>query len=151
MNNKTILLVEDNPNDVTLTLQALKKHKLANDVILARDGVEALDYLFGRGSHANRDVSATPALVLLDIKLPKVDGLEVLREIRANELTAMLPVVMLTSSREEQDLLESYRLHCNSYICKPVDFAQFVHAVEQLEIYWLVTNEPPPPAPPSKT
>ncbi|MBI5687305.1 MAG: response regulator [Verrucomicrobia bacterium] len=146
MNDRIILLVEDNPNDATLTLQALQKHKLANEVVLARDGVEALDYLFGRGAHANRDRSRMPALILLDIKLPKVDGLEVLREIRANELTAMLPVVMLTSSREEQDLLESYRLHCNSYICKPVDFAQFVRAVEQLELYWLVTNEPPPPA-----
>ena len=149
MNDKTILLVEDNPNDATLTLQALKKHKLVNEVVLARDGVEALDYLFARGAYADRNRSQTPALVLLDIKLPKVDGLEVLREIRANELTAMLPVVMLTSSREEQDLLQSYRLHCNSYICKPVDFAQFVRAVEQLELYWLVTNEPPPPAPSS--
>lgn len=147
MNDKTILLVEDNPNDATLTIQALKKHKLVNEVVLARDGVEALDYLFARGSYANRIASETPALVLLDIKLPKVDGFEVLREIRANELTALLPVVMLTSSREEQDLLQSYRLHCNSYICKPVDFTQFVRAVEQLELYWLVTNEPPPPAP----
>jgi len=147
MNDKTILLVEDNPNDATLTMQALKQHKLANEVVLARDGVEALDYLFARGSYAKRSASETPALVLLDIKLPKVDGFEVLREIRANELTALLPVVMLTSSREEQDLLQSYRLHCNSYICKPVDFMQFVRAVEQLELYWLVTNEPPPPAP----
>lgn len=147
MNDKTILLVEDNPNDATLTIQALKQHKLTNEVVLARDGVEALDYLFARGAYANRSASETPALVLLDIKLPKVDGFEVLREIRANELTALLPVVMLTSSREEQDLLQSYRLHCNSYICKPVDFTQFVRAVEQLELYWLVTNEPPPPAP----
>jgi two-component system response regulator len=146
MNDRIILLVEDNPNDAMLTLQALQKHKLANEVVLARDGVEALDYLFARGVHADRNPAQTPALVLLDIKLPKVDGLEVLREIRANRLTSMLPVVMLTSSREEQDLLESYRLHCNSYICKPVDFAQFVRAVEQLELYWLVTNEPPPPA-----
>lgn len=144
MNEKIILLVEDNPNDATLTLQALQKHKLANEIVLARDGVEALDYLFARGAYARRNRAEMPALVLLDIKLPKVDGLEVLREVRANPLTSMLPVVMLTSSREEQDLLESYRLHCNSYICKPVDFAQFVRAVEQLELYWLVTNEPPP-------
>jgi two-component system response regulator len=145
MKEKIILLVEDNPNDATLTLQALQKHKLANEIVLARDGVEALDYLFARGDYASRNRTEAPALILLDIKLPKVDGLEVLREIRANPLTSMLPVVMLTSSREEQDLLESYRLHCNSYICKPVDFAQFVRAVEQLELYWLVTNEPPPP------
>ena len=144
MNERTILLVEDNPNDATLTIEALKKHKLVNEVVLARDGVEALDYLFARGAYANRASSQLPALVLLDIKLPKVDGLEVLREIRANAQTALLPVVMLTSSREEQDLLESYRLHCNSYICKPVNFAQFIRAVEQLELYWLVTNEPPP-------
>lgn len=144
---KTILLVEDNPNDATLTIEALKKHKLVNEVVLARDGVEALDYLFARGDYATRTPSELPALVLLDIKLPKVDGLEVLREIRANNVTALLPVVMLTSSREEQDLLESYRLHCNSYICKPVNFAQFISAVEQLELYWLVTNEPPPPTP----
>jgi CheY-like chemotaxis protein len=144
MNEKIILLVEDNPNDATLTLQALQKHKLANEIVLARDGVEALDYLFARGAYASRNRAEMPALVLLDIKLPKVDGLEVLREVRGNPLTSMLPVVMLTSSREEQDLLESYRLHCNSYICKPVDFAQFVRAVEQLELYWLVTNEPPP-------
>jgi CheY-like chemotaxis protein len=144
MNEKTILLVEDNPNDAMLTLQALQKHKLANEIVIARDGVEALDYLFARGAYASRDRAETPALILLDIKLPKMDGLEVLREIRATPLTSMLPVVMLTSSREEQDLLESYRLHCNSYICKPVDFAQFVRAVEQMELYWLVTNEPPP-------
>lgn len=147
MNNKTILLVEDNPNDATLTIQALKQHKLVNEVVLAADGVEALDYLFARGAYVNRTASETPALVLLDIKLPKVDGFEVLREIRANAMTALLPVVMLTSSREEQDLLQSYRLHCNSYICKPVDFTQFVRAVEQLELYWLVTNESPPPVP----
>lgn len=146
MNSRTILLVEDNPNDATLTMQALKKHKLANEIILAHDGVEALDYLFGRGPYINRDLSQMPTLVLLDIKLPKVDGLEVLREIRANSLTELLPVVMLTSSREEQDLIQSYRLHCNSYICKPVDFVQFVQAVEQLELYWLVTNETPPAA-----
>ncbi len=149
MNDKTILLVEDNPNDATLTLEALKKYKLANEVVLARDGVEAVEYLFARGAYANRNASQVPALVLLDIKLPKMDGFEVLREIRANKATALIPVVMLTSSREEQDLLESYRLRCNSYICKPVDFIQFVRAVEQLELYWLVTNEPPPAIRPS--
>lgn len=149
MTDKCILLVEDSPNDATLTLKALKKHHVANDIVWVRDGAEALDYLFARGTYAPPRVTHRPSLVLLDIKLPKKDGLEVLEAIRAHESTAMLPVVMLTSSREEKDLLQSYRLHCNSYICKPVDFIQFTQAVEQLELYWLVTNEPPPLAPAS--
>ncbi len=144
MTDKFILLVEDSPNDATLTMKALKKHNVTAEIIWVRDGVEATEFLFARGQSANPKAARLPALILLDIKLPKKDGLEVLQEIRANEATALLPVVMLTSSREEKDLLQSYRLHCNSYICKPVDFVQFTRAVEQLEMYWLTTNEPPP-------
>ncbi|MBI2926820.1 MAG: response regulator [Verrucomicrobia bacterium] len=142
---KTILLVEDNPDDVELTLRALQKNNIANEVIVARDGAEALEYLFGTGSYAGRDASLQPAVVLLDLKLPKLDGLDVLRRMRADSRTQMLPVVILTSSREEQDLLQSYRLGCNSYIRKPVDFVQFTEAVRQLGLYWLLLNEPPPP------
>jgi two-component system response regulator len=141
MKDKSILLVEDNADDETLTVRALKKNNVSNEVIVARDGVEALDLLLGT---ANGD-NGTPALVLLDLKLPKVDGLEVLRRLRADERTSRVPVVVLTSSREEQDLVSSYNLGANSYIRKPVDFNQFVEAVRQLGLYWLVLNEAPPP------
>jgi CheY-like chemotaxis protein len=141
---KTIMLVEDNPDDEALTLRALKKNNIQNDVVVARDGVEALDYLFATGSYAGRDPSVKPVVILLDLKLPKIDGLEVLRRIRADERTKFIPTVVLTSSKEEQDLVNSYSLGCNSYIRKPVDFVQFVEAVRQLGLYWLVLNEPPP-------
>lgn len=140
--NKTILLVEDNPDDEELTLLALREYKLANDIVVTRDGEEALDYLFGRGDYAGRDTGQQPQLVLLDINLPKLDGTEVLREIRADERTRLVPVVMLTTSREERDLIASYRHGANSYIVKPVDFGQFMEAVKQLELYWLVLNQP---------
>jgi two-component system, response regulator len=143
MRDKTILLVEDNPDDELLTLRALKKNNVFNKVVVARDGAEALNYLFGEGAYAGRDTSDVPQLVLLDLKLPKVDGLEVLRRLRADERTRLLPVVILTSSREQQDLLDGYGYGANSYVRKPVDFAQFSRAVEQLELYWLVLNETP--------
>jgi CheY-like chemotaxis protein len=144
MNHRTILLVEDNPADQKLTRLALETHKVANQLVIANDGAEALDYLFGTGPFAGRDLTRQPALILLDLKLPKVDGLEVLRRLRDDARTKLLPVVVLTSSDEEPDLLNSYRLGCNSYIRKPVDFEQFVRAIEQLHLYWLVLNEPPP-------
>lgn len=144
MENKTILLVEDNPDDEALTLRALKKNNIMNEVVVVHDGVEALDYLFFRGAHAGRNPHTSPAITLLDLKLPKIDGLEVLREIRANPSTQLLPVVVLTSSKEEQDLINSYRLGANSYIRKPVDFNQFMDAVRNLGLYWLVLNESPP-------
>jgi CheY-like chemotaxis protein len=144
MSNKSILLVEDNPDDEKLTVRALKKNNLLNSVIVARDGAEALDYLFGTGPHAGRDVLDKPALVLLDLKLPKIDGLEVLRRLRADERTKLLHVVILTSSREEQDVISSYSLGANSYIRKPVDFTQFTEAARQLGLYWLVLNEVAP-------
>jgi two-component system response regulator len=140
----TILLVEDNPDDVDLTLRAFQKNNIANEVMVARDGVEALDYLFARGAHADRDPARSPSVVLLDLKLPRLDGLEVLGQIRADERTKLLPVVILTSSKEEQDLIKGYALGANSYIRKPVDFAQFMDAVRQLGLYWLVLNESPP-------
>lgn len=140
---KSILLVEDNPDDEALTLRALKKNNVMNDIFVARDGVQALDYLFARDAHAGRDVRDLPTLILLDLKLPRLDGLEVLGEIRANPATRLLPVVILTSSREQQDLERGYGLGANSYIRKPVDFDQFVDAVRQLGQYWLVLNELP--------
>ena len=143
MDNKVILLVEDNPDDEALTLRALKKNNILNDVVVARDGVEALDYLFCRGTYAGRNRQDLPQLVLLDLKLPKVDGLEVLREMRSSADTRRLPVVILTSSSEERDIVAGYDLGANSYICKPVDFTQFTEAVRQLGIYWLVLNVSP--------
>ena len=139
-----ILLVEDNPDDEALTTRALKKANLRNAIVVARDGVEALDYLFGTGAHAGRDANALPQVVLLDIKLPKIDGLEVLRRLRADERTALLPVVILTSSSEEQDMIDGYRLGANSYVRKPVDFGHFADAVRQLGLYWVLVNELPP-------
>jgi two-component system response regulator len=144
MNEKTILLVEDNPDDEELTLRALKKNNILNQVTIVRDGAEALDYLFCQGAYAGRDASLQPAVTLLDLKLPKVEGLEVLKRMRADERTRLLPVVILTSSREEQDLISGYRLGVNSYIRKPVDFSQFMEAIRQLGLYWLMMNEPPP-------
>jgi two-component system response regulator len=145
MNPKIILLVEDNPSDVDLTQRALIKSRIANEMFVAEDGQEALDYLFARGQYMDRDASNVPALVLLDLKLTCVDGLEVLRQIRAEPLTSRLPVVVLTTSKEEQDVTQSYDLGANSYIRKPVDFTQFAGAIEQLGLYWLVLNEPAPP------
>ena len=144
MSSRAILLVEDNPDDQALTQRALAKNNILNDVVLAQDGVEALDYLFATGAHVGRDTSELPSVVLLDLKLPKVDGLEVLRRVREDDRTKLLPVVVLTSSKEEQDLVQSYSLGANSYIRKPVDFAQFMEAVRQLGLYWLVLNESPP-------
>jgi len=144
MTNKIILLVEDNPDDEALTLRALTQNKIVNEVVVARDGAEALDYLFATGAYAGRDLTAMPQLILLDLKLPKIDGLEVLQLLRADPRTRLLPVVILTSSREDRDVVESYRHCANSYIRKPVDFAQFIEAVRQLGLYWLVLNEPAP-------
>jgi CheY-like chemotaxis protein len=139
-----ILLVEDNRDDEELTLRALAKSKITNPVVVVRDGVEALDWMFRRGTHANRTDHEVPQVILLDLKLPKIDGLEVLRELRAHDATKLVPVVILTSSVEEQDLIRGYGLGANSYIRKPVDFTQFVEAVRQLGLYWLVLNEPIP-------
>ena len=139
---RMILLVEDNPDDEALTRRALVKNNIQNEVLVAHDGAEALDYLLGTGAHAGHPIS--PEVILLDLKLPKIDGLEVLRRIRADERTRLLPVVILTSSREERDVISGYGLGANSYIRKPVDFGQFVEAVRQLGLYWLVLNEPPP-------
>jgi two-component system response regulator len=144
MNTKVILLVEDNPDDEALTVRALRKNKVVNEVVVARDGVEALEYLFAEGPHAGRDAAEMPQVVLLDLKLPKLDGLGVLRRLRADARTKLLPVVILTSSNEEQDRMTSYGLGANSYVRKPVDFDQFVDAALQLGLYWLVLNEPPP-------
>ncbi len=144
MPNQTILLVEDNADDEALTIRALKHNSVLNDIVVARDGVEALDYLFCTGKFSNRNGTIMPQVVLLDLKLPKIDGLEVLRRLRADDRTRILPVVILTSSKEEQDLLNGYKLGANSYICKPVDFVQFTEAVKQLKLYWLVLNEQPP-------
>jgi CheY-like chemotaxis protein len=144
MQKRKILLVEDNPDDVELTLRAFSKNNIANEVVVARDGVEALDYLFGTGIHAGRDVVDLPAVVLLDLKLPRLDGLEVLKRLRNDKLTKLLPIVILTSSKEEKDIINGYQLGCNSYIRKPVDFIQFTEAVRQLGIYWILLNESPP-------
>jgi CheY-like chemotaxis protein len=143
MRSKFILLVEDNPDDEALTLRAFKRQKLANEIIVARDGLEALEFLGGAGRHAGRDIGMLPQVILLDLKLPKVDGLGVLRAIRAEERTRRVPVVILTSSREEQDMVSSYDLGANSYVRKPVDFEQFMEAARQLGLYWLVLNEVP--------
>lgn len=144
MSQKVIMLIEDNPDDEELALLAFKKSNVANEVVIARDGEEALDYLFGTGVHAGRDVRQQPQVVLLDLKLPKIDGLEVLQRVRTDPRTRRLPIVVLTSSKEEQDLIESYDLGANSYVRKPVDFGQFVESVKQLQLYWLVLNEAPP-------
>ncbi len=144
MRNGIILLVEDNPDDVELTLRSFKKNNILNEVVVVGDGVEVLDYLFGTGEHAARDLSVVPAAILLDLKLPRIDGLEVLRRLRADERTKLIPVVILTSSKEEQDMLNGYKLGANSYVRKPVDFTQFSEAIKQLGLYWLLLNEPPP-------
>jgi len=144
MNNKTILLVEDNPSDIDLTKRAFAKGHIINDLTVVEDGQDALDYIFCNAKYAHRDINQLPALILLDLKLPKIDGLEVLRRIRAAEIIKRLPVVILTSSKEEQDIAISYDLGVNSYIRKPVDFNQFAEAIKHLGLYWLVINEPPP-------
>jgi len=140
---KVILLVEDNPDDEMLTLRAMEVNNIANEIVIARDGAEALDYLFCSGKYAGRDIAKRPQVILLDLNLPKISGLDVLKRIRSDERTALYPVVILTSSREERDLVESYRLGANSYIRKPVDFKQFTEAIRQLGLYWLVLNEVP--------
>jgi len=144
MNDKTILLVEDNPDDEDLTLMALERNKVTNRVVVVRDGQEALDYLFGTGSHAGRDTADLPEMTLLDLNLPKVNGIDVLKRIRSDPHTRMLPVVILTSSAEDRDRMAAYSSFANSYIRKPVDFDQFNEAVRQLGLYWLVLNQPPP-------
>ena len=141
MNNKIILLVEDNPDDEVLTLRALEKNNIMNKVVVAHDGVEALDFLFGEGGYAGRDTGVMPEVILLDLKLPKIDGLEVLKRIRADRRTKLLPVVILTSSKEENDLVNSYKSGANSYVRKPVDFNEFLEAVRQIGLYWLLINE----------
>jgi two-component system, response regulator len=145
MNDKfiEILLVEDNPNDVELTLRAFKKNNLTNPIHVARDGEEALDFIFGRGIHAGRSLKNGPKLILLDLKLPRVDGLEVLRQVKSDPKTKSIPVVVLTSSREERDIVESYQLGVNSYIVKPVDFEQFIESARTLGLYWILINQPP--------
>ncbi len=138
-----ILLVEDNPDDVALTLHAFKKHNLSNRIHVCRDGAEALDYLFGEGEYQGRNIENVPKVVLLDLKLPKINGLEVLKRVKSNPSTQKIPIVVLTSSREEQDLVECYRLGVNSYIVKPVDFEQFTDAVQKVGLYWMLLNEAP--------
>jgi len=143
MKNKVILLVEDNPDDVKLTLRALRKSNILNEVVVADDGVRALDYLFGTGEHSSRDVSIKPQVILLDLNMPRLNGLEVLQKIRTDDRTKLLPVVVLTTSSEDKDRIESYNLGANSYVRKPVDFNEFAKAVNQLGLYWLLLNEPP--------
>lgn len=147
MTDKIILLVEDSQRDEELTLRALRKNNIRNEVIVARDGAEALDYLFGTGPYAGRNTLEVPTVVLLDIKLPKIDGLEVLRRVRADDRTKLLPVVILTSSKEDKDRLTGYASGANSYVRKPIEFSEFAEAVRQLGLYWLILNEPPPPVP----
>lgn len=144
MGDKIILLVEDNPDDEALTLRAFKRNKIANEVVVVRDGAEALEYLFGTGTYGGRDMAIMPEVILLDLNLPKVGGLDVLRQIRNDPRTKLLPVVILTTSKEEQDLIDSYSLGANSYIRKPVDFSQFSQAIQHVGLYWLVLNEAPP-------
>ena len=144
MSDGIILLVEDNPDDVALTLRALKKSAIANELVVAHDGVQALDYLFGTGTYAGRNPAVPPALILLDLKLPKIDGLEVLRRLRADERTRFVSVVILTSSKEQRDIVEGYKLGVNAYVQKPVDFEQFSSVIEQVGMFWLVVNQPPP-------
>jgi two-component system response regulator len=144
MTEKIILLVEDNPDDVELTLRAFRKNNIGNNVVVAKDGVEALDYLFGTRVHAGQDVKELPVVILLDLKLPKIDGMEVLKRIRQNDRTKLLPVVILTSSAEQKDVIDGYSLGANSYVRKPVNFEQFVEAIKHLGLYWLLWNEPPP-------
>jgi two-component system response regulator len=150
MNAKTILLVDDGQDDVDLTLRALQRSKIGNEVVVARDGVEALDYLFGTGVHAGRDTNIQPQVILMDLKMPRMGGLEALRRLRADTRTRNVPVVILTSSKEESDLVESYGRGANSFVRKPVDFVQFVEAVQHLNLYWLVMNEVAPVPPQSK-
>jgi CheY-like chemotaxis protein len=144
MEDKVILLVEDNADDELLTLRALKKNNIRNEVVVARDGSEALDYLFGTGLHSGRDLSVMPQIILLDLKLPKVDGFEVLNRVRTSEMTKFLPVVILTTSNEDQDRIRGYDLGANSFVRKPVEFEKFIEAVRQLGLYWLILNEPAP-------
>jgi len=143
MSSNNILLIEDNPNDEKLTVLALKEGKVVNQIVVAHDGVEALDYLFGTGKYEGRDVSIMPALILLDLKLPKIDGLDVLKRIRSEKQTKYLPVVVLTTSSEDRDITESYDLGANSYVCKPVDFKEFINAAKQLGLYWMLLNASP--------
>lgn len=144
MEDKIILLVEDNPDDVKLTLRAFKKNNITNKMIIAKNGAEALDYLFGKGMYAGSGIKNSPILILLDLNLPKINGLEVLKAIRQNEITKLLPVVILTSSNQEEDVTASYKLGANSYIHKPVDFNEFMEVAKLLGLYWLLWNEPPP-------
>jgi len=142
-NEIELLLIEDNPNDAELALRALKKHHIANNIVVVTDGAQALDFVFARGPYTDRNIDITPKVILLDLKLPKVDGLEVLAALKSDPRTKIIPVVVLTSSKEEKDIIESYRLGVNSYIVKPVDFDKFVEAVKSLGLYWLLLNEPP--------
>ena len=144
MNSRSILLVEDNPDDAALTIRALKKSRIVNELVVVHDGIQALDYLYGQGEFAGRDTTHMPQVILLDLKLPKLDGLGVLHRVRSDQRTRMLPVVILTSSNEEQDRISGYGLGANSYVRKPVDFDAFVAAAAQLGLYWLILNEPPP-------
>ena len=144
MDQTTILLIEDNPDDVELTLHAFQKNNMANEVVVASDGAEGLDYLFGTGKYAGRDAEEPPALILLDLQLPKLGGLEVLRKVREDERTKRIPVVIMTNSDEEEDIVNGYNGGANSYLRKPVDFGEFMNAVKQLEMYWMVLNTPPP-------